>query len=436
MCGYSALWLPGTDHAGLATQTKLEELMKKSGIDYTDDEQFYKFSGNYKTNLKSTITNQIRSCGASCDWTREKFTLDDDYSFAVLTAMKKCHENNMIFKKDGQWYLDMSNLASRLLGELDSENIAIHPQGQEGTIRNFLTNIEPWCISRQIKWGHKIPIWIKGTDIQIYSSPIDGYTQIDGCLDTWFSSALWTFATLGYPDKTLDLEKYYPASMIETGSDILFFWCARMLMMGMLLMDSLPFNTIYLHGLILDKDGKKMSKSANNGIDPLKIIEQYGCDAMRYALAESSISGQDMRIWDEKFKAGKSLQNKIWNASKFSLNHWHRIGSPEIKNESKNLHDMEIIKRTENASCSIGDAIKSLNYNIAAQEFRKFFFDDLCGWYIEIAKERLYADDIEAITTLMWCLDKAMRIGHPFMPFITEYIRGFYSDTSLITDIW
>jgi len=208
-------------------------------------------------------------------------------------------------------------------------------------------------------------------------------------------------------------------------------------MMGLLIMDQLPFNTIYLHGLILDKNGKKMSKSAGNGIDPLKIIDQYGCDGMRFALAESCIPAQDFRLWDDKFQSGKALSNKLWNAFKFSLNHWERNGRPNFNSPcNRSRTDMDILYRTKLASDAIGHAIESLNYHEAALAFRKYLFDDLCGWYIESAKERLYADDLAAINTLMKCLDKTIKMAHPFMPFITEKIRSYYSDIPLITDSW
>jgi valyl-tRNA synthetase len=446
MKGFDTLWLPGTDHAGLATQRKLEEAMLAEGLDPTDDTQFYPYSQNYKQNLKSTITGQLRRCGASADWSRETFTLDDRYSKATTEALKRCHEQGMLYEAEGQWYLDMTLLANRLLGELDQGNINIHPKGQEGTIRDFLYRIEPWCISRQIKWGHRLPIFTKNGEIKIldtsekwkYLEFLDGgWTQAEGCLDTWFSSALWPFATLGWPEQTEDYKKFYPANMIETASDILFFWCARMLMMGLFLTDQLPFKTIYLHGLILDKDGKKMSKSEGNGIDPLELIETYGCDTMRFALAENTTPAMDMKLWDEKFKGAKSLCTKLWNASKFTLGQWDRAGRPETgKLTLAQECDRMIYKTALRASNEISEHLANLRYSDAAMCFRKFLFDDLCGFYLEISKQRLYNGDPEAINTLMWALDQTLRMSHPFIPFITERIRMAYSDTPLITDTW
>lgn len=438
MKGRPTLWLPGTDHAGLATQAKLEEAMLEKGLD-PRGEGFDSFAEEYKRNLKSTITSQLRRCGASCDWDRETFTLDEEYSLAVTEAMSRCHSAGMLYFENGQWWLDMSTLAARLLMHLDHGDIEIIPSGKEGTLRNFLNNIEPWCISRQIRWGHKLPIWKKGADVIISDScPRDGYKQEQGCLDTWFSSALWPFATLGWPNDTDDMRKFYPASMIETAEDILFFWCARMMMMGLLLTDQLPFKTIFLHGLIRDENGDKMSKSKGNGIDPLDIIDQYGCDAMRISLAESATPGQDMRMWDEKFKAGKSISTKLWNASKYTLSHWNKMGCPDnIEGGSSNIIDLEMIKRTNQARDDITRELDALRYHEAAQRLRHFIFDDFCSWYIEQTKSRLYdAGDMEALNTLMWSLDRMLRMAHPFMPFITERIRQAYSPTPLISDTW
>lgn len=436
MKGDCTLWLPGTDHAGLATQEKLDQLMEAQGLDPHGPE-FDDFAADYKRNLKSTITGQLRRCGASCDWGRETFTLDDRYSEAVVEALRRCHEAGMLYEADGQWWLNMEPLAARLVGHLDQGDIRIIPAGQEGTLRNFIENIEPWCISRQIRWGHKLPIWKSENRIQISDkSPGDGWEREFGCLDTWFSSALWPFATLGWPEDTEDMRRFYPAAMIETADDILFFWCARMLMMGLLLTDDLSFRTIFLHGIIRDKDGRKMSKSLGNGIDPLDIIERYGCDSMRFALAEAATPGQDMRLWDDKFQAGKALRTKIWNAARYALGHYERMGAPELRlPDNLTGDDAEMVAKTNAAANEIAQALDGLSYHEAAHFMRWFIFDDLCGWYIEQTKSRLYDEnDPTALQTLMWALDQALRMLHPFMPFITERIRAAYSASPLISD--
>jgi valyl-tRNA synthetase len=423
MKGDATLWLPGSDHAGLATQDKLDALMIEQGLDPNGPE-FDAFAETYKLSLQGTIMKQLRSCGASCDWSRETFTLDDRYSNAVQTAWKKCNDAGLTYAKEGELFINMEPLAKRLLDHLDAGDLKIIPAGGEGTLRNFLTKIEPWNISRKIRWGHKIPGWFH-----------DGHNMV---FDTWFSSALWPFATLGWPDDTEDMQRFYPAAMIETADDILFFWCARMLMMGLLLTDRLPFDTIFLHGLIRDKHGKKMSKSAGNGIDPLDIIERYGADSMRFALAEAATPGQDMRMWDDKFQAGKALRTKLWNAARYSLAHYERLGSPqEPFKPSKHYDDVEMEKRLTAAHRDATEAFEELRYHEAAHGIRKFIFEDLCGWYIEATKSRLYdEDDQDALQTLMWALDGTLKMLHPIMPFITERIREAYSGTPLITDAW
>jgi valyl-tRNA synthetase len=448
MRGRNTLWLPGTDHAGLATQAKLDELMIAQGLDPQGPE-FDAFAADYKANLKSTITGQLRRCGASADWSRETFTLDDDYSAAVIAAMEKCHEAGMLYQRDGQWWLDMEPLAAELLSEMDAGSLEIIPSGGEGTLRNFLTKIEPWCISRQIRWGHRLPIWKRNgirSGIQrinefTISATCPGdpqdWTQEEGCLDTWFSSALWPFATLGWPKDTPDMRTFYPAAMIETADDILFFWCARMLMMGLLLTDQMAFKTIFLHGLIRDKDGRKMAKSIGNGIDPLDIIEKFGCDAMRFALAEDATPGQDMRMWDEKFQAAKGLRTKIWNASRYAISHWDRIGHGRLAFPSQHPDDIAIRARLDETIQEMTAMLEGLRYHEAAFTIRQFIFNDLCGTYIEQTKSRLYDEnDMAANATLMETLHQTLRLLHPFMPYVTERIRAAYSPDPLITTDW
>ena len=400
MRGRNTLWLPGTDHAGLATQEKLDAEMIALGLDPMGSD-FDAFAADYKLRIGGTITEQLRRTGASCDWSRYRFTLDDQYSRAVEAAFEKCREHDMLYREGDDWYLDRRSLAGRLLMEIDSGNLRIIPEYGEKTMRHFLDNIEPWCISRQIRWGHRLPI--------------EGETAV---LDTWFSSALWPFATLGWPDDTPDLRTFYPAALIETGDDILFFWCARMLMMGLFLTDRLPFNTIFLHGLIRDKDGHKMSKSLGNGIDPLEIIDQYGCDAMRFALTESSTPGQDINLRDEKLQAGKAMQIKLWNIAKFTLPLMSREG------EISDPQDIELMARINDRQDQIAQHIESMEFHLAAFQARAMLFDDFSSWYIEIAKNRLYAGDESAKYALGKGLINILHILHPIMPFVTEEIAG------------
>ncbi len=396
MAGYRTLWLPGTDHAGLATQDKLDDEMRAADLD-PHGPDFPAFADSYKARLDGQINNQLRRTGASCDWSRYRFTLDDRYSKAVDTAFAICQERGMLYQQGDDLYLNMEALAGQLLGEIRSGNLKIIPESGTKTLIHFLENIEPWCLTRQIRWGHGIP-------------------GRDDVLDTWFSSALWPFAALGWPEDTDDLRTFYPAALIETGDDILFFWCARMLMMGLLLTGRLAFSTIYLHGLIRDKHGRKMSKSLGNGIDPIEIIERFTCDGMRIALAEGATPGEDMRLREEKLQAGKAMQKKLLNAGRFA----QRFLIPE--GEITHPDDLEIIARLSRARDDIGQRIARMEIHTAAQRTRRFLYDDFCGWYIEAAKDRLYREDISARKALTEAFGGLLRLLHPFMPFTTEHL--------------
>ena len=413
MQGYNTLWLPGTDHAGLATQEKLDEEMIALGLD-PEGPEFPDFAEGYKKHIGGTINEQLRRTGASCDWSRYRFTLDDDYSRAVKTAFEMCRDD--LYWEDGQWFLDMKEPARQLIAEIEGGNLTIIPESETKTLLHFLRNIEPWCISRQIRWGHALPMG-DGKDV----------------LDTWFSSALWPFATLGWPNITDDLKTFYPATLIETADDILFFWCARMLMMGLKLTGRMAFSTIYLHGILRDEQGRKFSKSLGNGIDPIEMIDKYGCDAMRMALAEGATPGQDMRLYDEKFESAKSLRIKLWNASKFALRHYTR---EPIDRMSLSGDDQEIMDRTNRAKAKIGRHIEAMEIHLAAQEARRFLYDDFCSWYIEATKDRLYAGDAGARYALSRSIEGLLLMLHPFMPFVTEEIGQAYSMEPLITARW
>lgn len=417
MRGRATLWLPGTDHAGLATQAKIDEEMTAQGLDPKGDD-FHAFAADYKANLKSTISEQLRRCGASADWSREVFTLDDGYGKAVQEAWKRCQDAGLTYWEGDDIFIDMKAMADDLLACLDRGEINIIPASGEKILRTFLKNIEPWNVGRDIRWGHPIP-------------------DTDKVFDTWFSSALWPFATLGWPEKTPDLERFYPADMIETADDILFFWCARMLMMGRFLTGQLPFRTIFLHGLIRDEDGNKMSKSLGNGIDPLEIIDRFGCDAMRFALTESATPGQDMRLWDDKFQAGKSLRTKLWNASRYAISHWERMGTPTIgRPDDPQGDDADMLARIDAIIETTTLHLEGLAYHEAAHALRAFIFDDLCGWFIEATKSRLYDENDEAaLAMLMYGLDTTLRLIHPMMPFVTQRI-GEAIGMDAITSSW
>lgn len=432
--GKAALWLPGTDHAGLATQSKLDQLMLDQGLDPMGP-AFDEFAESYKASLSGEINQQIRRTGASCDWSRYTFTLDRSYSDAVIEALKRIHAQGLLYTADNQWYIDMRGAAKDLTNRKISGELRIIPEHEGKTLSHFLDNIEPWCISRQIRWGHKLPIWTREDEIFIGEQGPEGFTQEQGCLDTWFSSALWPFATLGWPHDTPDMQKFYPAEMIETAGDILFFWCARMLMMGLLLTGEMPFKTIYLHGIMRDKEGRKMSKSLGNGIDPLTIIDQYGCDAMRFALAEATQPGLDMKMWDEKFQAGKRMSTKLWNAAKFAQMHLERISEP-LAQPSSHERDIALIGHLRARQEYLKELYSDYHYSRAALECHRILFDDFCGSYIEDIKERIFAGDREALRGLIDGLKMILQMIHPIMPFISESIWRRFFPGMLILERW
>ena len=405
MIGDDTIWIPGTDHAGIATQDKILENLKKLGISNPNKEEFLQYAAEWKKTTHSTITTQIRKLGASCDWSRERFTLDEQYSKSVQYAFKKCKD--LLYHEDGQWYLNMKPLAQSILEEYYAGNITIIPEYSGKTFCHFLENIEPWCISRQIWWGHQMPI-------------------CDDVFDTWFSSALWPFAILGWPDITPDFERYYPANIIETADDILFFWCARMLMMGKYLTGILPFKTIYLHGIIRDKHGRKMSKSLNNGIDPLDIISKYGCDTLRFTLAEDTMPAQDTKMKMEKIDASKKFMNKLWQASRFCL----RFEFERDMN-AKPIHenDLKMLEMFQDFSSRYKCCLDNYEFKQATIELRKIFKDTFCDWYIEDMKKRI---DTNSYSCMMNIFEKILIYFHPFIPFITEQIWSSFHDDLLI----
>lgn len=438
MQGRRALWLPGTDHAGLATQEKLDAAMLARGLDPGGPE-FLPFAAEWKESHRGTITGQLRRMGASCDWSRERFTLDERYSRSVTEALRRCHEAGMLHRRDGQWWLDMSEPAARLLGHMDAGDLRILPESEGKTLRHFLGSIEPWCISRQIRWGHTLPIWtLPEGGIRISDEcPCPGAIRETDVLDTWFSSALWPFASLGWPDDTPDMRAFYPADLIETADDILFFWGARMLMMGLLLTERLPFRTVFLHGLVRDAQGRKMSKSLGNGIDPLDVIARHGTDPLRIALLESTTPGLDLRFREEALLAGRALCSKLWNAARFTLSHWERMGGPPVRRPAEPRGaDAALIHEFDAAAREATEALEDYDFRRYAAAVRTFAWDRLCSFHIEGAKDRLRADDIDALAALAFVLDGTLRLAHPMAPYITERIRSAYTGEPLISAVW
>ena len=623
MQGYSALWLPGTDHASIATEAKIVEAMKQEGVTKEDigRDGFMKRAWEWKEKYGGTIISQLKKLGSSCDWDRERFTLDEGCSKAVKEVFVKLYNEGLIYRgerminwcpncktsisdaevdfaeKDGnfwhirypladgsgylnlattrpetmlgdtavavhpederyqhligkmlilplvgreipivadtyveqdfgtgvvkitpahdpndfevglrhnlpvinimdesgiinenggeyqgmdrldarkkivkaleeqgylikvepikhnvgtcyrcktvveprvskQWFVKMEPLAKPAVKAVEDGEVKFVPERFDKIYFNWMNNIKDWCISRQLWWGHRIPAWYCDDCNEITVSRETphacckcGSTHIhqdEDTLDTWFSSALWPFSTLGWPDNTEELNYFYPTNTLVTGYDIIFFWVARMIFSGLAHMGKVPFDTVFIHGIVRDANGVKMSKSLGNGIDPLEVIDQYGADALRFMLATGNSPGNDMRYSPEKVEASRNFANKIWNAARFIL---MNLEGHEIKNELPNeltTEDKWIIRSFNRVAKEITDKLEKFELGIAAQKIYDFLWDVFCDWYIEIAKIRMNSDDAQtaqnAREVLVWVMTGTLKLLHPFMPFITEEI--------------
>lgn len=621
MEGYETLWLPGTDHASIATEAKIVEAMRKEGITKEEigREKFLERAWEWKAQYGGRIVEQLKKLGSSCDWDRERFTLDEGCSKAVREVFCKLYDKGLIYRgeriinwcphcltsisdaeveyedqaghfwhlrypfKDGsgylelattrpetllgdtavavnpnderykdmvgktlilpivhreipviaddyvdiefgtgvvkitpahdpndfevglrhnlevinvltpdakivddypkyagmdryearkaivedlqaegalveiedyshnvgtcyrcgttveprvskQWFVKMEPLAKPAVEVVRNGEVKFVPERFDKTYFHWMENIKDWCISRQLWWGHRIPAYYCDDCGEVMVSAQEVHTcskcgsthvhQDPDTLDTWFSSALWPFSTLGYPDDTKELEYFYPTDTLVTGYDIIFFWVARMIFSGVEHMRQVPFHTVLIHGLVRDAQGRKMSKSLGNGIDPLLVIDQYGADALRFTLATGNAPGNDMRFSDEKVKASRNFANKLWNAARFVLmylgNDYSYPGLPK----DLAIEDKWILSKVNTLAKEVTDNLERFELGIAVAKLYDFIWDVFCDWYIEIAKIRLQsgegADTAKAV--LVYVLTDILKLLHPFMPFITEEI--------------
>jgi valyl-tRNA synthetase len=640
MQGYNVLWLPGTDHAGIATQAKVEEALAQEGLSRHDlgREKFVERVWEWKHLYGNRITEQLSLLGSSCDWSRERFTMDEGCSRAVREVFVDMYNKGLIYQGDyiinwcpkchtaisdievehedteGKlWYirypiegsdeylvvattrpetmlgdtgvavhpederyshligrnvmlplmnrpipvfaddyvdkefgtgavkvtpahdpndfemglrhqlpqikvmddagvmnenagqyegLDRSECRQKVVADLEAlgllEKIEPHQHAVghcqrcetiiepmiskqwfvrmkplaepairrvvEGDIRfvperftkiylNWMENIRDWCISRQLWWGHRIPVWYcdqcgeiicsKTDPDRCPSCESDQLRQDEDVLDTWFSSALWPFSTLGWPEETKDLETFYPTSVLVTGRDIIFFWVARMIFSGLEHTGQVPFYDVNIHGLILDAQGRKMSKSLGNGIDPIEVIDKYGADTLRFALITGVTPGNDVRFHWEKVENTRNFANKIWNAARFVLMNLEGYEPVEVAEEDLTLADRWIISRLANTAEDVTRLLEEYDLGEAAKTLYEFIWDEFCDWYIELAKIRLgqSADShhrLVAQNVLLQVLFDTLRLLHPFMPFITEEIYQNlpgHNDTIML-DAW
>lgn len=350
-----------------------------------------------------------------------------------------------------QWFVKMESLAKPALEVVKNGKIEFVPDRFSKVYYNWMENIQDWCISRQLWWGHRIPVWYCpdcGEVISVVDAPDQcpkcGSTHLkqdEDVLDTWFSSALWPFSTLGWPEKTPDLEYFYPGDVLVTGYEIIFFWVARMIFSGLNEMGDIPFRHVLIHGMVRDSLGRKMSKSLDNGIDPLVVIEEYGADALRFSLATGNSPGNDMRYYTERVESARNFANKIWNASRFVLmNLNEELINQYAQNveQYRNSADKWILSKLNAVTAEVTENLNKFEFGIAAQKIYDFVWNEICDWYIELIKPRLYGEDngekAAGQHTLIHVLSESLKLLHPFMPFITEEIYKHISkETPSIT---
>lgn len=351
-----------------------------------------------------------------------------------------------------QWFVRMEPLAKPAIEAVKNHSIRFIPERFEKIYFNWMENIRDWCISRQLWWGHRIPAYYCqdcGKTIVAQNMPerceACGHTQFkqdEDVLDTWFSSALWPFSTLGWPDSTADLDYYYPTSVLVTGYDIIFFWVARMIFSGLEHIGKIPFRDVLIHGIVRDSQGRKMSKSLGNGIDPLEVIDKYGADALRLSLIMGTSPGNDMRFYWEKVESNRNFANKIWNASRFILMNLENLQDSSINNGQLEIPDRWIISKFNRLVMEVNDNLDKYEMGIAAQKLYDFIWNEFCDWYIELVKPRLYGDDPAArqvvLAVLTRVLSDTLKLLHPFMPFITEEIWQHlpHEEESIMISSW
>ena len=372
----------------------------------------------------------------------------EDYGHSVGTC-SRCHTTvEPLISR--QWFVQMAPLAGPAIEAVRSGQIQFIPERFSRTYFNWMENIRDWCISRQLWWGHRIPAWYCDSCEEIIVARTDpsacphcggSLHQDEDVLDTWFSSALWPFSTLGWPDETEDLKYFYPTSTLVTGYDIIFFWVARMIFSGMEQMGETPFNTVLIHGLVRDAQGRKMSKSLNNGVDPLDVVDSYGADALRFSLCQGISPGADTRFSQERVEAARNFANKVWNAARFVL--MNLEGEESVEGKSLGLADKWILSRTQQAVQLMDLHFTQCEHALAAQTIYDFAWGEFCDWYIELAKGDLFSQDEErkraVRAVLQYVLGALLKMLHPFMPFLTEEVYRFmpgHEEDSCMLSSW
>ena len=404
--------------------------------DATINENGGKFAGMDRYEARKQIVKELDEMGL--------LVRIEDYSHNVGTCYR-CHSTvEPMIKK--QWFVKMDEMIKPASEAVKNGEIKLVPERLEKTYFNWTDNIRDWCISRQLWWGHRIPAYYCdkcGETVVAKAAPAvcpkcgcTHFTQDPDTLDTWFSSALWPFSTLGWPEQTEDLKYFYPTDVLVTGYDIIFFWVIRMIFSGYEQMGERPFHTVLFHGLVRDSQGRKMSKSLGNGIDPLEIIDKYGADALRFMLITGNAPGNDMRFYMERVEAARNFANKVWNASRFIMMNMQQVEEAGIKVDfeapisvmADKLTDADkwILSKMNNMSREVTEFMEKYELGIAAQKIYDFIWEELCDWYIEMVKPRLYGDNAESKIAALWTLNSiltdSLKLLHPYMPFVTEEI--------------
>jgi len=629
MQGKRTLWLPGTDHASIATEAKVTSMLKQDGIDKKEigRERFLEHAWDWKEKYGNTILKQLKRLGASCDWSKTTFTMDENYSEAVTKVFVELYEDGMIYQgeriinwdpegltalsdeevihkeingnlwhfkypiKDSdeyiivattrpetmlgdtgiavnpederyknligksvilpivnreipifsdsyvdmdfgtgavkvtpahdpndfemgqrnnleiinilnsdaslnnnvpelfqgmdrlearetvieelkkqdlldriddythkvghsertdavvepyiskQWFVDMEKLVGPAIDSVKNGEVKFYPERWTKTYYHWLDNIKDWCISRQLWWGHRIPVWYKNDEIYcgITAPEEDGWIQEEDVLDTWFSSWLWPFATLGWPKDTEDLKKHYPTQDLVTGPDIIFFWVARMIMAGLYFKKEVPFNSVYFNGLIRDEKGKKMSKSLGNSPDPINLMDKYGADALRVGLLLIAPQGLDILFSEDKIEHGRNFMNKVWNSARFvEMNIDDDVDSDlsTISEDSLDPTDRWILSKLNSTILEVNSSYSSYRMNDAVKSVYDFVYKNFCDWYIEFSKSRFYGDNdkdkIIAQKVCLHVLETILKLMHPYCPFITEEIWSHYNHKEML----
>lgn len=412
---------PNDFEVGLRHQLPLIKVMNDDG---TMNEHAGKFAGLSREEARKAVLSALEKEGALVK--TENYTHNVGHCYRCATTVEP------IISK--QWFVKMQELAEPAIETVKKGETKFLPERFSKIYFNWMENIRDWCISRQLWWGHRIPAWYCdacGETIVAKEAPVSctkcgckNLKQDEDVLDTWFSSALWPFSTLGWPEKTKDFETFYPTSTLVTGHDIIFFWVARMIFSGLKYTGKTPFDTVLIHGLVRDDQGRKMSKSLGNGVDPLEIIEEFGADALRFSLCMGVSPGNDTRTSKEKVESARNFANKIWNAARFVISNLD--GKEELDGKTLSDADKWILHRCMAAIGEMSDYFERCEHGLAAQKIYDFAWSDFCDWYIELAKSDLFGENLErkrsVRAVLHFVLEAIIKMLHPFMPFISEEI--------------